>query len=141
MTYKQLSPHFSFEELTITNRKYLLEANRLAALNHIEELALLANYILEPARLALNTPLIITSAYRCAQLNKAVGGAAKSQHLFGQAADFVPQGIALKEAFDILRAAQYVRYGQLIYEGKWIHISLGAPFRPLARCGEVLEIL
>ena len=141
MTYKQLSPHFSFEELTITNRKYLLEANRLAALNHIEELALLANYILEPARLALNTPLIITSAYRCAQLNKAVGGAAKSQHLFGQAADFVPQGIALKEAFDILRAAQHVRYGQLIYEGKWIHISLGAPFRPLARCGEVLEIL
>ena len=141
MTYKQLSPHFSFEELTITNRKYLLEANRLAALNHIEELALLANYILEPARLALNTPLIITSAYRCAQLNKTVGGAAKSQHLFGQAADFVPQGIALKEAFDILRAAQYVRYGQLIYEGKWIHISLGAPFRPLARCGEVLEIL
>jgi uncharacterized protein YcbK (DUF882 family) len=141
MTYKQLSPHFSFEELTITNRKYLLEANRLAALNHIEELALLANYILEPARLALNTPLIITSAYRCAQLNKAVGGAAKSQHLFGQAADFVPQGIALKEAFDILRAAQHVRYGQLIYEGKWIHISLGAPFRPRARCGEVLEIL
>lgn len=141
MTYKQLSPHFSFEELTVTNRKYLLEANRLAALNHIEELALLANYILEPARLALNTPLIITSAYRCAQLNKAVGGAAKSQHLFGQAADFVPQGIALKEAFDILRAAQYVRYGQLIYEGKWIHISLGVPFRPLARCGEVLEIL
>ena len=141
MTYKQLSPHFSFEELTITNRKYLLEANRLAALNHIEELALLANYILEPARLALNTPLIITSAYRCAQLNKAVGGAAKSQHLFGQAADFVPAGVALKEAFDILRAAQHVRYGQLIYEGKWIHISLGAPFRPLARCGEVLEIL
>ena len=141
MTYKQLSPHFSFEELTITNRKYLLEANRLAALNHIEELALLANYILEPARLALNTPLIITSAYRCAQLNKAVGGAAKSQHLFGQAADFVPQGISLRKAFDILRAAEYIRYGQLIYEGKWIHISLGAPFRPLARCGEVLEIL
>ncbi len=141
MTYKQLSSHFSFEELTFTNRKLLLAANRRQALSHIDTLALLANYILEPARLALNAPLTVTSAYRCAQLNDAVGGAAKSQHLLGQAADFLPQGIALKEAFDILRAANYIRYGQLIYEGKWIHISLGAPFRPLARCGEVLEIL
>lgn len=141
MTYKQLSPHFSFEELTFTNRKNLLEINRLSALNHIDELALLANYILEPARLALNTPLIITSAYRCGQLNNAVGGTEKSQHLFGQAADFLPKNLPLNDAFNILRSAGYIRYGQLIYEGKWIHISLGAPFRPLARCGEVLEIV
>ncbi len=141
MTYKQLSPHFSFEELTFTNRKDLLAINRLSASKRIDELALLANYILEPARIALNTPLIITSAYRCGQLNEAVGGKPKSQHLLGQAADFVPKGMEIKAAFDILRAARYIRYGQLIYEGKWIHISLGAPFRPLARCGEVLEIL
>ena len=141
MTYRQLSPHFSFEELTITNRKDLLATNRRLALDHIDELALLANYILEPARIALNIPLTITSAYRCAQLNAAVGGAAKSQHLYGQAADFVPEGLALRQAFDILRSAEYIRYGQLIYEGKWIHISIGAPFRPLAACRQVLEIV
>lgn len=53
----------------------------------------------------------------------------------------MPKNLPLNDAFNILRSAGYIRYGQLIYEGKWIHISLGAPFRPLARCGEVLEIV
>lgn len=42
---------------------------------------------LELVRIAMRTPLYITSGYRCEQLNKAVGGAKHSLHMSGRAAD------------------------------------------------------
>ena len=42
-------------------------------------------------------PVNINSAYRCADHNKAVGGASKSKHTLGQAADIVVQGVEPKE--------------------------------------------
>lgn len=39
----------------------------------------------------------ITSGYRCADHNKAVGGASKSKHTLGQAADIKVQGVEPKE--------------------------------------------
>lgn len=137
----QLSTHFSFEELTSTSHSSLLVRNRLSAKSYEQTLAVLANYILEPARLCLNTPLKVTSGFRYGPLNKAVGGKQNSQHLLGQAADIVPVNMPLRAAFDKLCACGFINYGQLIYEGKWIHISLGAPYRPLYKCRQILEIL
>lgn len=42
-------------------------------------------------------PVTINSAYRCAEHNKAVGGASKSKHTLGQAADIVVKGVEPKE--------------------------------------------
>ena len=39
-------------------------------------------------------PVYINSGYRCGKHNKAVGGAAKSQHMNGKAADVVVKGIS-----------------------------------------------
>lgn len=138
---QQLSPHFSFEELTITTHTNLLEDNRKLAFDYAQNIAVLANYVLEPARTLLKTPLIITSGYRSPALNKLAGSKPSSQHILGQAADFIPKDINLKEAFLMLRSADILAYGQLIYEREWIHISLGAPFRPLEKCGQAFEIL
>jgi len=138
-TSKLLSPRFTFGELTVTSRADLLQKNRISGVQYIQNLSLLANYILEPAGSLLNTPFIITSAYRCADLNKIIGGKENSQHLLGQAADIVPQSISLREAFEKLKTSN-ICYGQLIYEGRWIHISLGAPFRPLEKCLQSFEL-
>ena len=43
--------------------------------------------ILQPLREAWGKPLIISSGYRCKELNKAVGGAETSAHQYGYAAD------------------------------------------------------
>lgn len=40
-----------------------------------------------------NKPIIISSGYRCSAYNKRVGGAPKSQHLYGKAADIIVKGI------------------------------------------------
>lgn len=42
---------------------------------------------LERLRLELGRPIKITSGYRCPTYNQRVGGAARSQHLLGKAAD------------------------------------------------------
>lgn len=48
---------------------------------------------LQKIRNHFNKPVIINSGYRCAQHNRNVGGASRSQHLFGKAADIVVQGV------------------------------------------------
>ena len=76
---------------------------------------------LDQIRSAYGKPIIITSGYRCPELNRKVGGKKNSQHLSGQAAD-------LKWDEDLL---QFILSGwsfdQLIEEHnkytKWIHIS------------------
>lgn len=74
----------------------------------------------------LCAPVQITSGYRCPALNDALHGTANSQHMLGQAADFIcPQfGPPLKIAHFILDHSA-IRFDQLIYEGTWVHVSFG----------------
>lgn len=138
-----LSPHFTFEELTRTSKTPYKLLNPLLAKNYLSNLILLTNYLLEPARAILNTPLIITSGYRCPALNKEIGGNEKSQHLNGTAADFIAKNknMSLEDVFVKLRESPFLHYGQLILERSWIHISLGVPFRELKKCYESFKIL
>lgn len=142
-----LSPNFSLCELTRSENRLYQKQNRALAQKFILPLSVLANYLLEPARFALACPLVVTCALRCPAQNESVGGAKTSQHLLGQAADFIPRcclgahaRISLKEAYEVLRQNKFLHYGQLILEEGWLHISLGAPFRPLSKCGQSFEI-
>ena len=76
---------------------------------------------LDELRRLYGHPIIITSGYRCPELNKAVGGKPNSQHVKGQAAD-------LKYDPELLQfIIKNFHYDQLIEEtskrSKWIHIS------------------
>ena len=139
---KHLSPHFTFEELTGTSKIPYKLLNTLLAKQYLNNLLLLANYLLEPVRAISGVPIIITSGYRCPALNKEVGGSANSQHLNGTAADFVVQDktISLEVIFEKLKESP-LHYGQLILERNWIHISLGIPFREQQKCYESFKIL
>lgn len=55
---------------------------------------------LQQLREDLNTPITITSAYRCPDHNAAVGGASKSQHKEGTATDIVVSGMHPDEVAD-----------------------------------------
>lgn len=105
---------------------YSYTAHRLGIKNVPEDDDIIdnINYTIEQLdelRRLYNKPIIITSGYRCPQLNKAVRGKQNSQHCKGQAAD-------LKYDPELL---QFIignfHYDQLIEETskrtKWIHIS------------------
>jgi hypothetical protein len=90
-------------------------------------------------------------------LNKRVGGSERSQHLKCEAADISPKGPDTEETVTaawgkLAKAVREgrVKVGQLILESEsqgregrvwWIHVSLGAPHRNPARCGEVASLI
>ena len=53
--------------------------------------------LLQQIRDHFGRPVVITSGYRTAAHNKAVGGAAYSQHLYGRAADIRVQGVPVEQ--------------------------------------------
>lgn len=153
---KKLSPHVSLFQLTRTDHADLQEENRHVATEEEAKLGAVAS-LLEVCQVILGRDLDIHSGRRFLALNKRVGGSERSQHLKCEAADFSPAGPDTQEsidaAFDKLVAAAKegrLKFGQLIVEssqfgreGKkfWLHISLGAPYRDKARCGEALRIV
>lgn len=154
MNDRQLSPHFSLYQLTVTTNSDLQEANRNVPEHEDSRAAALAN-LLETCRTILGCDLDVHSGRRYLELNKRVGGSDRSQHLKFEAADFSPQGPDTEESVTaawqkLVTAARAgrLKFGQLIVENSagregrsyWIHISLGAPYRNKARCGEVLTM-
>lgn len=94
-----------------------------------KNLTLLVEKILDPLREAWGGPIIVTSGYRCGKLNRAVGGATKSQHMLGQAADIrtvIDTPVANKLLFDKIQELK-LPFDQLIdeYGYNWVHVSYG----------------
>ena len=88
--------------------------------------ALVAN-ILDPLREAYGKPIVVSSGYRSPKLNRAVGGAAKSQHVTGQAADIHTLSDTPadnKKLFDLIQSLK-LPFDQLIneYNFNWVHVS------------------
>ena len=121
----KVTEHFTLEEMAATSHKDLQQANDTYAENRMWALINICK-LLEEARTVLGCPLIISSGVRCPELNERVGGAKNSQHMRCEAADFVPKGHSVEEAFEILHKSS-LRFDQLIleYSGKksWLHIS------------------
>jgi hypothetical protein len=96
-------------------------------------LTALVENILDPLREAYGKPIIVTSGYRCARLNKVVGGAPSSQHVKGEAADIrsvqdTPE--ENKKLYDLIVKLK-LPFDQLINEHgyDWVHVSFGARHR------------
>lgn len=123
----QITEHFSLDELTTTTHKKLINKNYLYGLSKMTQMNILAHFA-EQVRLIVGCPMKITSGIRCEELNNLVGGSKTSQHLKGEAIDFIPTKIKVQTAFTKLRNSN-LEFGQLIIEKsgskEWVHISIG----------------
>ena len=89
--------YFSVSELTAS-----ATAQREGIDNHPPECAyhllhVLVDQLLDPIREAWGEPIVVSSGYRCKELNTLIGGAKNSHHMLGCAADITapllsPQG-------------------------------------------------
>lgn len=125
-----LSKNFTLEELTFSATARIRKIDNTPTGPALENLSRLCNSLLQPIRDSLQLPIIVSSSYRSPSLNKAVGGAKNSQHLYGEAADIVcSDNQKLWNTICGLILKGEITVGQLIDEKdlKWIHISLPTP--------------
>ena len=120
-----LTDHFTLEELTHSQTAARLGLDNEPPPDVVDALTRTAHG-LEMVRVLLQAPILVSSGYRSPLVNRAVGGAANSQHILGEAADFTAPGFGPPEMIvrAIMRSTRPIPYDQLIVEyGRWVHIS------------------
>ena len=116
-----LSPHFTLAELTVTDHREFDNSPTQEEISNLQRLA----QLLEQVKEAIGgKPVMINSAFRCKQVNDAVGSKDTSQHRHGCAADLRVPGMTPDEVVRAVIAAN-LPYQQLIREfDRWTHISI-----------------
>jgi uncharacterized protein YcbK (DUF882 family) len=115
--------NFKISELIHSDLAVQNNINNMPDINALDNLLELTFYCLQPIRDLIKKPMIITSGFRCSKVNFFAGGAINSQHLYGQAADFIIKGMAPKEIIEVIKNSN-IEYDQLINEfDKWVHVS------------------
>ena len=121
-----LSPHFSLEELTHTDHRTIENVPNNSEINNLKRVA---DLLEEVKTLLGGKPIIVNSAFRCKELNDAVGSKDTSQHRVGCAADIRVPSLSPDEVVKAVMASN-IKYDQLIREfstpegGGWTHISV-----------------
>jgi hypothetical protein len=125
------TPHFAEHEFvkSATAKKYGIE--NIPSPEAKANLHSLCVNTLEPLRVELDLPVIITSGFRCKALNERITHhSIRSQHMSGCAADFYVGGNdgsshreRLITAFRLIITSDKVDYDQVIIYNNFIHVS------------------
>ena len=130
---KQLSENFSLREMTRSCTAQRKGIDNTPPPQAVEKMELLCQRILQPIRDRWCKPIIVGSGYRCAELNRAVGGVKNSDHLYGCAADIktvedTPAENSLLYALikEMYADGELPRLKQCIneYGFDWLHVSV-----------------
>lgn len=126
----KLSEHFRLSEFLKSQTASRKGISNNPTDEHLKNIKVLVDNVLQPLREDLGMPLVITSGYRSEELNEEIGGSETSQHSKGQAADIECFGMSNR------KLAEYIRdnfeFDQLILEfydpdegenSGWVHVS------------------
>lgn len=117
----KITEHFTLEELTHTDHRQFDNTPNESESKNLERLALLLEQVKE---ILGGKPIMINSAFRCKQVNDAVGSKDTSQHRIGCAADIRVPGMTPDEVVKAVIASG-IGYDQIIREfDRWTHISV-----------------
>ena len=124
---KRLSEHFMLSEFTRSATAMRMNIDNTPSETAVDNLQALCEHVLEPLRRRFGV-IRITSGYRSARLNRAVGGVRNSQHLTGQAADL---HVGSRESGQkmFLYIVRKLEFDQLLFEhnanntARWLHVS------------------
>ena len=112
---------FSFQELITTSTGLL---NYPSSPDDLVNLANLWNY-LASVRERLGQPIIINSAFRTFEVNKAVGGVKSSYHLKGRAADIRTGSSYMEKLHTILRCDRVAgKISEFLVYPTFFHVAL-----------------
>jgi len=127
-----LTDHFTLEEFLHSQ-----EAARMGrALDPppevVANLKRLCVTVLEPLRIALGRPIVVSSGYRPEWLNSLIGGAATSAHMTGRAADIETIGMTPQTLARFIQRQNLPADKVILEFGSWVHcqVSPGTDIAP-----------
>ena len=116
-----LSENFTYEELTHTDHR---EFDNTPSDAEMANLVRLAAFLEQVKEVLGGKPIMINSAFRCHEVNQAVGSKDSSQHRHGCAADIRVPGMTPDEVVSAIMASG-LPYDQVIREfDRWTHVSI-----------------
>jgi hypothetical protein len=125
----QLSKNLALSEVTRSETAKRRGISNMPTPEHIENFKLLAEKVFQPIRDHFGVPIRISSGYRSAALNKAIGGSLSSQHCQGEAIDIDMDGTSITNAAIFNYIKDNLEFDQLIWEfgtdanPDWVHVS------------------
>ena len=130
----ELSKSFTLNELTKSQEALRLGIDNTPNDEHIENLKILCENILQPVRDFYGMPVSVSSGFRSVALCEVIGSSSKSQHTKGQAADFEVFGVANKDLSDWI--VSNLNFDQCILEfwnitepnSGWVHCSFSKKY-------------
>ena len=129
----KLSANFTLEELTRSDVAKSRNIDNPPPSYILPKLSTLAAGLEQIRTLLGDKPLRITSGYRCFMLNSAIGSKPTSQHITGNAADFVCDAYGAPNEIVKAIVESDIEYDQIICEhDAWVHVSFSTRNRQQA---------
>lgn len=124
-----LSPHFTLEELTLSQTAARMGHPNTPPQNskQYKNLKRLADTMEKVRSILGNNPIMTSSGYRAPAVNERVGGSKTSKHMEGLAIDFTCPGFGtvIATCLEIEPHIKELKIDQLIYEyNSWVHLGL-----------------
>lgn len=110
----QITPHFNAKEFLVSKHHPALASKMSLSEEEINKFYLLCQFGLEPIRKVFK-PVIILSGKRSRELNSAIGGGVRSQHMFSEAVDFTVPDTDMHDIYtyikhDLFWPGELIRY-------------------------------
>ena len=117
--------HFTMSEMLRSDTAIKKKIWNGATREQEQNLQALMSVILEPLRQRYGKAITISSGFRNAEVNKAVGGVSDSQHTKGEAADITTGSKLENQRLARLIVSMHLPFDQLIDEESyaWVHVS------------------
>jgi len=140
----KLSKYVSLAEVTRSDTAKRKGIDNSPTAEHLENLKVISEEVFDKVREYFGVPIFISSGYRSAALNKAIGGSATSDHNLGKALDLDQDGHGNGvRNIDVLNyIINNLEFDQVIAEFKradgdfdWVHVG----YRKGANRKQVLE--
>ena len=127
----KLSKYVSLAEVTRSDTAKRKGIDNSPTPEHQENLKVICEEVFDKVREHFGVPLFISSGYRSAALNKAIGGSTSSDHSHGRALDLDQDGhgngVTNMDVFNYIK--DNIEFDQLIYEfgtdknPDWVHVG------------------
>jgi zinc D-Ala-D-Ala carboxypeptidase len=127
----KLSKYVSLAEVIRSDTAKRKGIDNSPTAEHLENLKVISEEVFDKVREYFGVPLFISSGYRSAALNKAIGGSATSDHNLGRALDLDQDGhgngVTNADVFNYIKSN--LDFDQLIWEfgtdknPDWVHVG------------------